>query len=73
LNKIAVVAFTLTGCYLRNNYHGANVKTKALVGSMVLNGSGIRDIHMVLKISTGCLHYEMWFKQTEGLCFKGSY
>jgi IS1 family transposase/transposase-like protein len=56
-------------------YNGANPILKGQVYSMALNGSGIRDIHRVLKISIGCilLILRNWFKQNKEPCFKGSY
>jgi IS1 family transposase/transposase-like protein len=57
------------------HYRGANAATKALVRSMVLNSSGIRDISRVLNISIGCIISILrnWFKQNKEPCFKGSY
>jgi IS1 family transposase len=42
---------------------------------MTLNGSGIRDIHRVMKLSIVCILsiLRKWFKQNKEPCFEGSY
>ncbi len=54
---------------------GADPKNKAQVHLITLNGSGIRDIHRVTKLSLVCILSLMrrWFKQNKEPCFKGSY
>ena len=56
-------------------YKGADPKNKAQVRLMTLNGSGIRDIHRVLKLSIVCILsiLRKWFQQNKEPCFAGSY
>jgi len=56
-------------------YKGANPHTKAMVRSMTLNGSGIRDIQRVLQLSIACILFTLrsWFKQHDEPKITGSY
>ena len=56
-------------------YKGADPKNKAQARLMTLNGSGIRDIHRVTKLSLVCILsiLRKWFKQNKEPCFEGSY
>jgi transposase-like protein len=47
------------------SYRGADPGTKGLVCAMALNGSGIRDIQRVLRLSIACILVLLrgWFKQ----------
>ncbi len=56
-------------------YRGADPATKALVCSMTLNGSGIRDIQRVLGLSIVCILFVLrrWFRQHKEPCCQGSY
>jgi IS1 family transposase/transposase-like protein len=56
-------------------YKGAGPSNKSRVRAMILNGSGIRDIHRVLQLSIVCILsiLRKWFKQNKEPSYQGRY